>query len=74
MLIPASPIQLLFDGAGSGGERAAAIYGLIGTTKLNDVDSKAYLSFVLSRITDHPINRVDELTPWAVAEQLPVRF
>jgi hypothetical protein len=64
----------LFAGADSGGERAAAIYSLIGTAKLNDVNPEAYLRFVLSRIADHPINRVDELTPWAVAEQLRSRF
>jgi len=60
----------LFAGADSGGERAAAIYSLIGTAKLNGVDPEAYLRFVLARIADHAINRVDELTPWVVAEQL----
>jgi transposase len=60
----------LFAGADSGGERAAAIYSLIGTAKLNDIDPEAYLRFVLARIADHAINRVDELMPWAVAEQL----
>jgi len=60
----------LFAGADSGGERAAAIYSLIGTAKLNGVDPEAYLRFVLARIADHPINRVDELMPWVVAEQL----
>lgn len=61
----------LFAGADSGGERAAAIYSLVGTAKLNGVDPEAYLRFVLARIADHPINRVDELMPWAIAEQLP---
>jgi transposase len=60
----------LFAGADSGGERAAAIYSLIGTAKLNGVDPEAYLRFVLARIADHPINRVDELTPWCVADRL----
>jgi transposase len=60
----------LFAGADSGGERAAAIYSLIGTAKLNGVDPEAYLRHVLARIADHPINRIDELTPWAVADQL----
>lgn len=60
----------LFAGADSGGERAAAIYSLIGTAKLNGIDPEAYLRHVLGHIADHPINRVHELTPWAVAEQL----
>jgi hypothetical protein len=54
----------------SRGERAAVIYSLIGTAKLNDVDPEAYLRFVLARIADHAINRVDELMPWVVADQL----
>jgi len=44
---------------------------LVGTAKLNNVDPDAYLRFVLARIADHAINRVDELMPWAVADQLP---
>lgn len=60
----------LFAGADWGGERAAAIYSLVGTAKLNDVDPEAYLRFVLARLADHPINRVSELMPWAIAEQL----
>jgi transposase len=60
----------LFAGADSGGERAAVIYSLIGTAKLNDIDPEAYLRFVLARIADHAINRVDLLMPWAVADQL----
>ena len=63
----------LFAGADSGGERAAAIYSLIDTAKLNNVDPEAYLSFVLARIGDHAINRVHELAPWAVADQLRSR-
>ncbi|WP_348638407.1 transposase domain-containing protein [Paraburkholderia sp. D15] len=64
----------LFAGADSGSERAAAIYSLIGTAKLNNVDPEAYLRFVLARVADHPINRLDDLTPWAVAAQLPARM
>ncbi|SPK77243.1 conserved protein of unknown function (plasmid) [Cupriavidus taiwanensis] len=60
----------LFAGADSGEERAAAIYSLIGTAELNGVDPEAYPRFVLARIADHPINRVDELMPWVVTEQL----
>ncbi|WP_443193570.1 IS66 family transposase [Mycetohabitans sp. B46] len=53
----------LFAGADSGGERAAAIYSVIGTTKLNNIDSEGYLREVLACIAEHPINRVDELLP-----------
>jgi transposase len=56
--------------ADSGGERAAFMYSLIGTCKLCDVEPEAYLRFVLTRIADHPINRVGELLPWNLAAQL----
>ncbi len=56
----------LFAGSDAGGERAAAIYSLVGTAKLNGLDPEAYLRHVLDRIADHPINRVDELLPWRV--------
>ncbi|MCB0271267.1 MAG: IS66 family transposase, partial [Calditrichaeota bacterium] len=56
----------LFAGSDAGGERAAAIYSLIGTAKLNDMDPEAYLRHVLERIADHPVNRIDELLPWNV--------
>ena len=61
----------LFCGSDAGGDRAAAIYSLIGTAKLNGLDPEAYLRHVLDRIADHPINRVDELLPWTVAAALP---
>jgi transposase len=54
----------LFAGSDSGGERAAAMYTLIETAKLNGLDPEAYLRDVLSRIADHPINRIAELLPW----------
>ena len=54
----------LFAGSDTGGERAAAIYSLIGTAKLNGLDPEAYLREVLTRIADHPINHIDELLPW----------
>jgi len=60
----------LFAGADSGGEPAAAIYSLVGTARLNGIDPEAYLRYVLARIADHAINRIDELAPWAVADQL----
>ena len=54
----------LFCGADAGGERAAAIYSLIGTAKLNGLNPEAYLRDVIGRIADHPSNRLDELLPW----------
>jgi len=54
----------LFAGSDSGGERAAAIYSLVGTARLNGLDPEFYLREVLTRIADHPINRIDELLPW----------
>jgi transposase len=57
----------LFAGSDRGGESAAAIYSLIGTAKLNGIDPESYLRNVLSRIPDHPINRIEELLPWNLA-------
>jgi transposase len=54
----------LFAGSDRGGERAAAMYSLIETAKLNGLDAEAYLRDVIARIADHPINRVAELLPW----------
>jgi hypothetical protein len=57
----------LFAGSDAGGERAAAIYSLIGSAKLNGLDPEAYLRQVLTRVADHPINRIEELLPWNLA-------
>lgn len=54
----------LFAGSDAGGERAALIYSLIETCKLNGLDPYAYLRDVLARIADHPIKRIDEFLPW----------
>lgn len=54
----------LFAGSDAGGERAAAMYSLIETAKLNGIDPEAYLRDVLTRIADHPNNRLSELLPW----------
>jgi hypothetical protein len=59
----------LFMGSDAGGERAAALYSLVETAKLNGLDPEAYLRDVLSRIADHPINRVNDLLPWNIAGQ-----
>jgi hypothetical protein len=56
----------LFAGSDAGGERAAAMYSLIGCCKLIGIDPEAYLRYVFERIADHPINRIQELLPWNV--------
>ena len=60
----------LFLGANSGGQRAASLYSLIGTAKLNGLDPAFYLRTVLATIAEHPINRISELLPWNVAASL----
>lgn len=59
----------LFMGSDTGGERAAAMYSLVETTKLNGLDPEAYLREVFERIAEHPINRIDELLPWNIGRQ-----
>ena len=53
-----------FAGSDRGGQRAAAIYTLIETCKLNDIDPRAWLADVLTHLPDHPASRVAELLPW----------
>ena len=60
----------LFMGSDNGGQRAACMYTLIGTAKLCGLNPQAYLQYVLERIGDYPINRIDELLPWNVASKL----
>jgi transposase len=60
----------MFAGSDAGGERAAAIYSLVGTAKLISLNPEAYLTYVLEHIADHPINRIEELLPWNLADRL----
>ena len=54
----------LFCGSDRGGQRAAAMYSLIVTAKMNNIDPQAWLADVLARIANHPVHRLDELLPW----------
>ncbi len=56
--------NFLFAGSDDGGDRAAAVYTLVETAKLNGIDPEAWLRDVLARIAGHPINRIAELLPW----------
>jgi transposase len=60
----------LFAGADTGGERAAAMYSLIGTAKLNGVDPEAWLRHVLTQLADRSVNRVYEFLPWNYLQQI----
>lgn len=62
--------NFLFFGSDAGGERAAAIYSLVETAKLNGLDPEAYLREVFERIAEHPINRIEELLPWNIGRRL----
>jgi len=55
----------LFAGSDRGGERAAVMYTLIQTARLNGVDPQAWLADVLTRINEHPARRLEELLPWS---------
>ncbi|GLI98786.1 transposase [Sphingobium sp. BS19] len=62
--VPLGRKAWLFCGSDRGGERAAVIYTLIQTARLNDVDPQAWLADVLARIASHPASRLDDLLPW----------
>ena len=53
-----------FAGSDAGGHRAAAVYTLVETCKMNDVDPQAWLADVLARIAEHPVRELDDLLPW----------
>ena len=67
---PTAFLHRLVAGADSGGERAAAMYALIGAAKLNGLDPEACLCYVLVRIAEHLINRNNDLLPWNLAGDL----
>lgn len=62
--VPLGRKAWLFCGSDRGGQRAAIMYTLIQTCRLNDVDPQAWLADVLARIADHPLSRLHELMPW----------
>lgn len=59
--------NFLFADSESGGKRAAEMYSLIGTAKLNGIEPEAYLREALTRIADHPVSTIDDLLPWNIA-------
>lgn len=58
--------NFLFMGSDAGGERAAAMYSLVQTAKLNGLNPEACMREVFGRVAEHPINRIDELLPWNI--------
>lgn len=62
----------MFCGSDRGGQRAAVMYSLINTAKLNDIDPQAWLADILARLPGHPASRLDELMPWSWRRQTAV--
>ena len=62
--------NFLFAGSDCGGQRAANVYSLIASAKLNGLDPELYLRTVLVRIADHPISKIEDLLPWNLAPSL----
>jgi hypothetical protein len=62
--------NFLFAGSDCGGQRAAALYSLIGSAKLNGLDPELYLRTVLAQIAEHPISQIQDLLPWNMAASL----
>ena len=54
----------LFAGSDRGGQRAAVMYSLIVSAKMNDIDPQTWLAHILANIAQHPVSRLDELLPW----------
>jgi transposase len=69
--VPLGRKPWLFCGSDHGGARAAILYTLIQTARLNDVDPQAWLADVLARIADHPASRLDDLLPWYWSKRPP---
>ena len=62
--------NFLFAGSDCGGQRAAALYSLIGSAKLNGLEPELYLRTVLAQIAEHPISQIQDLLPWNMAASL----
>jgi hypothetical protein len=69
--VPLGRKAWLFCGSDRGGERAAILYTLVQTARLNDVDPQAWLGDVLARINNQPARRINELLPWNCASKVP---